>query len=561
MKSIARMLAVVILMVVASVAGLTTTGDGRAAAANPPRIPSPTTEAFIDTEANVNGEPVSSIPGNGLDPTQFAGSQFQTSSVNVNNNSPSSVGFTLVGSGANNYYEFQFLDRSGSISPGTYSTSLGGSDSLLIVRGDNGCGGGVGNGTIDVLDSTFSGGQLVSFAAIFESHCPLAYGASSDPAIFGDVSYNSSAPFYAANLSSDDTDIGAGGLSPAAADIDMTNTGGSVLNPAGFTITGADARDFDIFANSCDAPLQPGATCSVVVIYIPPAEEASNAAILQFDDQLAPQSPSPGPDGLGTGRHVLLYGDSYNGYYAVHATGTVDEFGDAPNLGEPSGALNKPVVGMAATPDGGGYWLVASDGGIFSYGDAGFYGSTGGMHLNKPIVGMASTADGNGYWLVASDGGIFSFGDARFYGSTGSMHLNQPIVGMAAVPDGGGYWLVASDGGIFSFGDAAFEGSTGGIHLNRPVVGMASTADGNGYWLVASDGGIFSFGDAQFYGSSGNIKLNRPIVGMAPSLDGGGYWLVGSDGGVFSYGDAPFLGSSGGSGRQDVVGISPLFPL
>ena len=34
---------------------------------------------------------------------------------------------------------------------------------------------------------------------------------------------------------------------------------------------------------------------------------------------------------------------------------------------------------MAATPDGKGYWLVASDGGIFNYGDAVFYGSTGAM--------------------------------------------------------------------------------------------------------------------------------------------------------------------------------------
>jgi hypothetical protein len=43
---------------------------------------------------------------------------------------------------------------------------------------------------------------------------------------------------------------------------------------------------------------------------------------------------------------------------------------------------------MAPTPDGGGYWLVASDGGIFTYG-AGFYGSTGSIALNKPIVGMS----------------------------------------------------------------------------------------------------------------------------------------------------------------------------
>jgi hypothetical protein len=82
--------------------------------------------------------------------------------------------------------------------------------------------------------------------------------------------------------------------------------------------------------------------------------------------------------------------------------------------------------------------------------------------------------DGKGYWLVASDGGIFSYGDAVFEGSHGGSPLNQPIVGMAATPDGGGYWLVASDGGIFSYGDAVFEGSHGGSPLNQPIVGMAT---------------------------------------------------------------------------------------
>jgi hypothetical protein len=159
------------------------------------------------------------------------------------------------------------------------------------------------------------------------------------------------------------------------------------------------------------------------------------------------------------------------------------------------------VVGMAATPDGRGYWLVASDGGIFAFGDAGFYGSMGGAALSRPVVGMAATPDGRGYWLVASDGGIFAFGDAGFYGSTGSLVLNRPVVGMAPTADGHGYWLDASDGGIFAFGDAGFHGSMGGVPLNRPAVGMAATPDGRGYWLVASDGGIFAFGDAGFYGS------------------------------------------------------------
>jgi hypothetical protein len=86
---------------------------------------------------------------------------------------------------------------------------------------------------------------------------------------------------------------------------------------------------------------------------------------------------------------------------------------------------------MSGTPDGGGYWLVASDGGIFTYGDATFEGSHGGSRLNAPIVGMASTGDGQGYWLVASDGGIFTYGDATFEGSQGGSHLNAPIVGAA----------------------------------------------------------------------------------------------------------------------------------
>ena len=55
----------------------------------------------------------------------------------------------------------------------------------------------------------------------------------------------------------------------------------------------------------------------------------------------------------------------------------------------------------------------------------------GGKPLVKPIVGMAKARVGEGYWLVASDGGVFSFGAAGFHGSTGDKKLNSPIVGMA----------------------------------------------------------------------------------------------------------------------------------
>ncbi len=117
---------------------------------------------------------------------------------------------------------------------------------------------------------------------------------------------------------------------------------------------------------------------------------------------------------------------------------------------------------MAVTPDGGGYWLVASDGGVFAYGDAGFHGSAGNLHLTKPVVGMAVTPDGGGYWLVASDGGVFAYGDADFHGSTGNIRLTKPMVGMAVDARTGGYWLVASDGGVFAY-DAPFLGSAGNL--------------------------------------------------------------------------------------------------
>jgi SpoIID/LytB domain protein len=195
----------------------------------------------------------------------------------------------------------------------------------------------------------------------------------------------------------------------------------------------------------------------------------------------------------------------------------------------------------------GGYWVNATDGGVFSFGNAQFWGSTGNMRLNKPVVGIAATHDARGYWEVATDGGVFSFGDAHFWGSTGNIVLNKPAVSMATTPDGGGYWLVASDGGVFSFGDAHFWGSTGNLVLNKPVVGIVPTHDGGGYWLIASDGGLFAFGDAAFHGSLGASPPPTPIVGVAPSPDGGGYWMLEANGTSHAFGDAASVSPSAAS--------------
>ena len=213
--------------------------------------------------------------------------------------------------------------------------------------------------------------------------------------------------------------------------------------------------------------------------------------------------------------------------------------------------LAAPVVGLAATPSGKGYWRAAADGGVLTAGDAQFYGSAAGKFHDTIVAivrtrsghgywltdrsgGVFNFGDGNGYWLVASDGGIFSF-NAPFLGSTGSMRLNRPIVGMAPAPKGHGYWLVASDGGIFAF-HAPFRGSTGSIPLNQPVVGMAAAPGGDGYTMIAADGGLFRFGsNSPFYGSAVGACPGAPAVAVAMSPAARGYWIAFADGRTYAF--------------------------
>ncbi len=251
-----------------------------------------------------------------------------------------------------------------------------------------------------------------------------------------------------------------------------------------------------------------------------------------------PSTSTPPPSSERIGIAARPQGD---GYWVTTRAGRVFAFGAASGHGDLSSTtLAAPIAGMMATPSGRGYWLIASDGGVFAFGDAGFFGSTGGTPLNAPIVAGAATPSGRGYWLAASDGGVFAFGDAGFFGSMGGQRLNQPVVAFGATDSGHGYWLAASDGGVFAFGDAPFHGSMGGTPLNQPIRGM-SAADGGGYWLTASDGGVFSFA-APFHGSTGDLDLVSPVVSMARGPDDG-YWLLASDGGVFSFG-APFFGAA-----------------
>jgi hypothetical protein len=219
------------------------------------------------------------------------------------------------------------------------------------------------------------------------------------------------------------------------------------------------------------------------------------------------------------------------GYWILNAyDGMIFAYGDAVSYGQPAdtpayagGADFWPnAIAIVATPDGKGYWVLERGlsglAHVQIFGDATFYGDeltigAQGGHSGTPVA-MTATPNGGGYWIVDSDGGVFAFGDAGFYGSMGGKRLNAGIVGMGTTGDEKGYWLAASDGGVFSFGDAPFDGSMGGRPLAAPMVGMAVNRAGTGYWLAGADGGVFALGGAPFLGSMGGTPLARPVFAI-----------------------------------------------
>jgi hypothetical protein len=251
-------------------------------------------------------------------------------------------------------------------------------------------------------------------------------------------------------------------------------------------------------------------------------------------------------------------------------------FGSLPGLGV---HVNN-IVGMVGSANGQGYFLVGSDGGVFSFGSTTFAGSLPGLgiHVND-IVGIVSTSTGKGYYLVGNDGGVFAFGDAPYIASLPSrgVHVND-ITAIVARPDLTGYWLIGGTDTIYSFGSAATftpgvsgnsyipcaypNPATTAINPNNCSIQVAgaSTSTGNGLWSVDNTGLVDAYGDANLYGDLVNDPNVSDIVSIvSPFGNDAGYFLVGADGGIFSYGTTTFFGSLPGIGVHvnNVVGAVP----
>jgi hypothetical protein len=181
--------------------------------------------------------------------------------------------------------------------------------------------------------------------------------------------------------------------------------------------------------------------------------------------------------------------------------------------------------------------------------------SVGDSSSSRPVTGLranlasatrvAEQGDGSGYWLASSDGGVFTYGTAQFYGSMGGQHLNSPITGIVATADGHGYWLVAKDGGVFSYGDAAFEGSMGGHTMAAPIVGMTSSSGSGGSGATGAQGPA---------GPPGAIGPAGPTGSQGSTGSQGAAGSTGQQGAAGSTGQQGAAGSTGQQGAAGSIG-------
>jgi len=201
---------------------------------------------------------------------------------------------------------------------------------------------------------------------------------------------------------------------------------------------------------------------------------------------------------------------------------------------------------MAATPDGGGYWLAEANGTVFNFGDALALAQLSPVRPPPPWWGSPSPPTGRGPGspnrtapcsLWHRDRPRFAIGralhltghldrrsidaDSRhlvlrpsrgrrpgrnarraaYYGSAFGKHLVAPIVALVSTPDRKGYWLIGADGSGIPVRRCPNKGGAGGKVRRDPVVAAAATPDGGGYWLTTSAGHVMAFGDARNRGS------------------------------------------------------------
>jgi hypothetical protein len=251
-----------------------------------------------------------------------------------------------------------------------------------------------------------------------------------------------------------------------------------------------------------------------------------------------PVDSGPGPEGPKFVTEITMNPEG-SGYAILGTDGGVFAY-NTPFWGSRGEGAVGTIAGIAARPSGDGYWIANRSGRVAALGAAPPLGDPDWFLYDVSLIsGIAATSTGLGYWVVAENGKVFHKGDATHFGDLPPMGPGTKIVDIAARADDDGYWLLASDGAVYAYGAAGWHGNASLTGGDRAV---AITNHGSGgYWIANEDGEVFAFGSALYRGGVA-FPLNQPISSMAATPSGEGYWLVAEDGGVFTFGDAAFQG-------------------
>lgn len=228
------------------------------------------------------------------------------------------------------------------------------------------------------------------------------------------------------------------------------------------------------------------------------------------------------------------------GYRLVGRDGLIERRGSLPPAGDALDRSSYPITGAAPTLTNNGDWLVNSAGTVYDIGAAPDYGDAAGYHYPSAVVGITATPDGGGYWLFTAKGRVAGrFGDSVVTGQTLGYHIPSPIVALAAGPTDSSYWVISSRGRVVPFGGVRFYGDPLQRGISTPVVAMVGTPSGDGYYTLTAPGRVMAFGDAHYRGEPlfSPAAKGLTFVAMLVTPDNGGYGLVASNGDIFAYGN------------------------
>ena len=246
-----------------------------------------------------------------------------------------------------------------------------------------------------------------------------------------------------------------------------------------------------------------GVSCTSVQICLAVGTQFSGAAIVSTTNGGSTWSPQSLPLGLssmnaiscipGTANCWAVGGSSIGVAAAIHTSDNGQSW-SAP-VAMPSGVDSLSAVSCASItacwatgastefgyivasppPTSLGYWILSSNGSVFGFGNAPYYGSAFGLLGTSSAVSMVSSPEGKGYWILSSNGSVFGFGEVVYYGSPIDIGVTAfDICSIAPSPDGNGYWILAADGGVWGFGDSQYLGDLSNAHLPFWVVDIVS---------------------------------------------------------------------------------------